>query len=97
MEIKEIEQKIACGELSAAQVFTQMEQLLVGKPEKSTITVGTYERKEVTKLNNKLFIAAKDILDDRQHLSHIGWSGVGYFIDWLEENYDLTEITENKK
>jgi len=30
MEIKDIEQKIACGEMSAAQVFTQMRQHTIG-------------------------------------------------------------------
>lgn len=86
METNEIENKIALGELSAAQVFTQMEQHVC-----QIVKVGDYEKKEVTRLNNMLYLKAKSILEDRRHLSHIGWSGVGCFIDWLEENYDLVE------
>ena len=86
MEINEIEQKIALGELSAAQVFTQMKQHAC-----VVVKVGNFEKKEVSKLNNTIYLKAKDILEERQELSHIGWSGVGHFIDWLEENYNLTE------
>lgn len=53
--------------------------------------VGTYEIKEVSELNNKLYEKAKEIMLVEQHKWHIGWSGVGSFIDWLEENYELKE------
>jgi len=55
-----------------------------------TIKVGNNEKKEVSELNNQLFKNARDILEDNMHLNHIGWSGVGNFIDWLESNYTIT-------
>jgi hypothetical protein len=60
---------------------------------KKLISVGNYEKKEVSQLNNDLFLAAKDILqkgtDDTKHGLGIGWSSVGDYIDWLEINYDI--------
>ena len=53
------------------------------------MNVGDNEPREVTQVNNELFLAAKEIIEEGQHLSHIGWSGVGDFIDWLELNYDI--------
>jgi hypothetical protein len=53
------------------------------------IKVGDHEPREVSQLNHELFTKAEDILGCSQHQSHIGWSGVGNFIDWLEENYTL--------
>ena len=55
------------------------------------IKVGKYEEKEVSELNHALFKEAGRILEDEMHLSHIGYSGVGKFIDWLEENYKITK------
>lgn len=56
-----------------------------------TVKVGNYEKKEVSKLNNELYLKAHEILEKEEHLSHIGWSGVGKFIDWLEANYAITK------
>ena len=55
------------------------------------VEVGNYEKKVVSKLNNRLYSKDGEILEDNQHQSHIGWSGVGLFIDWLENNYDIKE------
>ncbi len=54
------------------------------------VQVGTNEKKEVTELNNSLYLNAERILEENEHQSHIGWSGVGAFIDWLEANYTIT-------
>ena len=56
-----------------------------------TVKVGNHEKKEVSELNHTLYKKAEYILEYEQHRSHIGWSGVGSFIDWLESNYELTE------
>lgn len=56
-----------------------------------TIKVGNHEKKEVSELNHTLYKKADEILESEQHRSHIGWSGVGLFIDWLENNYELTK------
>ena len=57
------------------------------------ISVGNYEKKEVSPLNNDLFLAAKDIMEkgteDSKRCHHIGWASVGDYIDWLEINYDI--------
>ncbi|AZU97843.1 hypothetical protein [Vibrio phage LP.2] len=55
------------------------------------LEVGHFEKKKVTPLNKELYLKAVDILEDSQHLSHIGWSGVGKFVDWLEENYNISK------
>ena len=56
-----------------------------------TIKVGNYEKKEVSELNHTLYKKAEEILEDEQHRSHIGWTDVSLFIDWLEGNYELTK------
>jgi hypothetical protein len=53
--------------------------------------VGTHEKKEVSDLNNTLYLKAEEILEDNLQLHHIGWSGVGKFIDYLEANYNITK------
>jgi hypothetical protein len=57
------------------------------------ISIGKYEKKEVSQLNNDLFLAAKDIMEEGTSTGnrkwHIGWAAVGDYIDWLEENYDI--------
>ena len=57
------------------------------------IEVGTHEKKAVTPLNRALYLQAKDITMDEknQWCSHIGLIGIGIFIDWLEENYELVK------
>ncbi|MCK5603875.1 hypothetical protein KAR91_18455 [Candidatus Pacearchaeota archaeon] len=56
-----------------------------------TVKVGNREKKEVSELNHTLYKQAEYILENEQHRCHIGWSGVGSFIDWLESNYELTK------
>ena len=56
---------------------------------KNTVKVGINEKKVVTELNNELYLNAAEILENNEHKSHIGWHGVGLFIDWLEANYDI--------
>lgn len=55
------------------------------------ISVGNCEKKEVSQLNNDLFLAAKDIMEkgteNSKRCHHIGWASVGDYIDWLEINY----------
>ena len=57
------------------------------------MNVGTFEKKEVSELNNELFNAAKKVMqegsDKDQRCWHIGWAGVGDYIDWLEKNYEI--------
>ena len=55
------------------------------------ISVGHYRKKLVSELNRKLFLEAKDVLENNHDLSHIGWVGVSEFIDHLEQNYNITE------
>ena len=57
---------------------------------KKEIKVGYYEKKTASKLNRELYKSAESVLGDNMYTSHIGWSGVGMFIDWLEENYEIT-------
>ncbi len=52
------------------------------------LKVGDCEEKEVSELNNELYKKAKYILGNDRH-QHIGWSGVGQFIDWLESEYEI--------
>lgn len=52
--------------------------------------VGKYEKKDVTVLNNTLFKKAEEMMEENCHL---GWSGLGKFIDWLEANYTLEKKT----
>ena len=57
-----------------------------------TIKVGNHEKKEVSELNHTLYKKAEEILDSETYNAyHIGWYGVGLFIDWLESNYELTK------
>lgn len=56
-----------------------------------TISVGGHEKREVSPLNHELFNKAKDILENDTHLGHIGWSGLGNFICWLEDSYEITK------
>lgn len=53
------------------------------------IGVGDIEKKVVSEQNNKLFKKIKEILEDNQHMNHIGWSGVGKVVDYLETFYDI--------
>ncbi len=57
------------------------------------VSVGCFERKEVSQLNNDLFLVAKDIMkkgtEGSKRGSSIGWASVGDYIDWLEQNYDI--------
>ena len=55
--------------------------------------VGNFEKKAVSYENAGLFNKAKEILENEQQLSHIGWSGVGKFIDYLETFYNLEKVT----
>jgi len=55
----------------------------------TTVKVGKHEKKEVTELNNEIYLVAKEMLSEIHHHQHMGWSGVGAFIDWLEENYSI--------
>jgi hypothetical protein len=63
------------------------------KKENKLVGVGCFERKEVSQLNNDLFLAAKDIMkkgtEGSKRGSSIGWGSVGDYIDWLEQNYDI--------
>ena len=47
--------------------------------------------KEVTELNNELFLVAKEVMEEHTYSNHIGWYSVGEFIDYLEENYTITK------
>jgi len=60
------------------------------------LSVGKHEKKEVTKLNNILFTKAKYIMEENEHLYHIGFHGLGMFIDWLEENYKIVKKHRRK-
>jgi hypothetical protein len=55
--------------------------------------VGTHEKKEVSQLNNDLFLAAKTIMQreykNSKRSPRFGWGSVGDYIDWLEMNYDI--------
>ena len=53
------------------------------------IEVGNYEKRMVTELNQEIFHKAKNIMEEGCNLSHIGWTGLGDLVDWLEENYTL--------
>ena len=55
-----------------------------------TIKVGFFRPKEVSKFNNYLFDNAIRIICDNIEESNIGKVGVSAFIDWLEENYEIT-------
>jgi hypothetical protein len=59
---------------------------------KETVEVGHLEPKNVSILNNHLYEEAIRILTDGNNLpmSHIGFVGIGVFIDWLETNYEIT-------
>ncbi len=52
------------------------------------ISVGNYEKKEVSQLNNDLFLAAKEKMenstDGSKRSPRIGRGSVGDYIDWLE-------------
>lgn len=56
---------------------------------------GSAELEEYSELNRELFTKAKEIMDDNDNNSsthwHIGWCDVSDFINWLEENYHITE------
>ena len=62
------------------------------KSDNRTIKVGKYEPRVVSELNHELFEAAKCW---EPYSKHIGWSDIGNFIDYLEENYDI-KIKEGK-
>ena len=51
--------------------------------------VGDEDKREVSEFNNELFTNARRILEAGCNLSHIGWAGVGDFVDWLEANYEM--------
>jgi len=56
--------------------------------------VGFREHRIVSDLNHELFEAAREIMEAaelRGGVRHIGWAGVGDFIDWMEKNYYITE------
>ena len=53
------------------------------------VKVGNHEKKEVTELNHGLYTEMLDIMECNQHQSHMGLSGLGAAVDWLEENYIL--------
>lgn len=56
------------------------------------IKVGKYDKKEVSELNNELYKKAEEILQDETGSGwHIGWIGVGCFVDWIENNYEITK------
>lgn len=65
------------------------------------MNVGTHEKKEVSELNNELFNAAKRVIEGgcgenekgkaKNRCWHIGWGGVGDFIDYLEQNYEIAK------
>jgi len=58
--------------------------------------VGDDNQKEVTILNNYLYLKAREILEDDENMgmNHIGWQGVSAFIDWIETNYILIRKEE---
>ena len=61
--------------------------------------VGKNEPKEVSNLNNRLYLKAVEILEgppNRKLGWHIGWMEVGNFIDWLEQNYNITPKEEGE-
>lgn len=61
------------------------------------IEVGMTEKKMVTKLNHELYNSAVDIMGENTGNGwHIGWIGVGAFIDWLEANYEIKKKTKTK-
>jgi hypothetical protein len=59
------------------------------------IKVGECEKKAVTRLNNQLYLKAKEIMTANENMGvgHIGLQGISAFVDWLEdwleENYKL--------
>lgn len=55
------------------------------------VKVGKLNPKVVSHLNHRLYKQAVCILNTNCFISHIGWAGVGAFIDWLEENYHITK------
>jgi len=61
--------------------------------------VGDKDKREVSALNNELFTRAGEILeqgvDDNRW--HIGWQGIGNFIDWLEANYTIEKKPSTDK
>lgn len=48
-------------------------------------------------MNLNLYKKAQEILENEQHLSHIGWSGVGKFVDYLETFYTMERKTYTMK
>jgi hypothetical protein len=59
------------------------------------MNVGNMEKRNVSELNNELFIAGKKIMEEStkkpQACWHIGWSSLGDYIDWLEANYEIVK------
>ena len=55
--------------------------------------------KERSDLNKELFLNAKLVIHksdkkyDKFGFYHMGWYDVGKYIDWLEENYNITKKT----
>lgn len=59
------------------------------------VTVGKLKPKEVSDINHKLFKQAEKMIEasteDLMTCFHMGFKELGDFIDWLTENYDITE------
>jgi hypothetical protein len=55
--------------------------------------VGDIDKREVSELNNELFLSAKKLMEESTgngvRPPHVGWAEVGDFIDWLEKNYEI--------
>lgn len=54
-------------------------------------SVGLNEPKRVSLLNKTLFDRAKNILEENTQNNTFGLSGLGMFIDYLEEHYDISK------
>ncbi len=67
------------------------------EPPQQLIQVGNMEKKKVTPLNRELYLAAERLLEAECYIHRIGWVGVGAFIDWLEENYDIVKKKKEAK
>ena len=53
------------------------------------VKVGNHEKKEVTEVNNAIYLGMLSTINAGQHTNHMGLNGLSNAVDWLEENYIL--------
>lgn len=55
------------------------------------VKVGKYDKKKVTELNNELYREAVEIIFNSDYSRYGGKVSLSKFIDWLEENYNVSK------